>query len=147
MAIIALPQQKERSLIFNKNVSLESIGELSRLILDINQDDEYISEIYNLHGLKYTPKPIKIHIDSYGGAVYQCLGILGIIENSKTPVHTIVTGCAMSAAFLMSISGHKRYAYSGATFMYHQLSNMDYGKLKDLDDGVIEGKRLQQMIE
>lgn len=145
--MIILPQPKERSFIFNKNVSLDSIGELSKSILCVDEDDLYISEIYNFHGLQYTPKPIKIYIDSFGGSVYQCFGILSIIEKSKTPIHTIVTGCAMSAAFLMAISGHKRYAYSSATFMYHQLSHTEYGKLKDLDNCVIECKRLQQMIE
>lgn len=95
----------------------------------------------------YTPKPIKIYIGSYGGSVYQCLGLLCIIEKSTTPIHTIVTGCAMSCGFLMSITGHKRYAYNKSTLLYHQISSAEYGKLKDIEDGVIEMKHLQKIIE
>jgi ATP-dependent Clp protease protease subunit len=80
-----------------------------------------LSKIYEVHDLEYKPKPIKIHIDSYGGAVYQCFGLLGIIKSSKTTIHTLVTGCAMSCGFLIAIAGHKRFAYEKSTYLYHLL--------------------------
>jgi ATP-dependent Clp protease protease subunit len=146
MAII-LPSPKDRQLMFNKQVDQTTIGDLTKAIVEINTDDEYIFGVYKLHNLEYKPEPIKIYIDSYGGYVYQCFGLLGIIENSKTPLHTIVTGCAMSAGFLTSITGHKRYAYSKATFMYHQISSAAWGTAKELEDELIETERLQKMIE
>jgi len=146
MAII-LPSPKDRQLMFNKQVDQTTIGELTKLIVEINVDDEYISGVYKLHNLDYKPDPIKIYVDSYGGSAYQCFGLLGVIENSKTPLHTIVTGCAMSAGFLTSITGHKRYAYSTTTFMYHQVSSMAWGTAKKLKDDLIETERLQKMIE
>ena len=145
--MITLPTPKDRRFIFNKQVTQESIGTLSKDILDVNSDDAYISDLYALHGFTYSPMPIEVFIDSYGGSVYNGFGILSIIENSKTPVHTIVTGCAMSCGFLISISGHKRYAYKTSTFLYHQASSGTYGKLKEMDDDVIEVKRLQKIIE
>jgi ATP-dependent Clp protease protease subunit len=147
MAII-LPLPKDRTLLFNKEVDQTSIGELSKSILEINVDDSYITQLYKLHGLLYTPEPIKIYIDSYGGDIYQCLGIIGIIENSKTPIHTITTGCALSSGFLIAIAGHKRFSYNKATFMYHQISHESLeATLKDQTDDIIETKRLQDIVE
>jgi ATP-dependent Clp protease protease subunit len=146
MAIV-IPTPKDRSLMFNKQVTQDTIGDLSKQILDINADDQYIKDLVGIHGYEYTPSPIKIHIDSYGGSVYQCFGLLSIVDKSKTPIHTIVTGCAMSAGFMMAIAGHKRFAYDKATFMYHQLSTVAYGKLKEINEDIIEATRLQKMIE
>lgn len=145
--MITLPSPKDRRLLFNTQVTQDSIGALSKQILEIVDDDVYIKSVYSIHNLVYTPEPIKIYIDSYGGAVYQGFGLLGIIENSNTPIHTLVTGCAMSCGFLISIAGHKRMAYKSATFMYHQISSLKYGKLKEIEEDMIEGKRLQEMIE
>lgn len=145
--MITLPQQKERILLFNKEVSQSTIGDLSKHILEINEDDRYINSIYNAHNINYTPPPIKIYIDSYGGSVYQCFGLLSIIENSTTPIHTIVTGCAMSCGFLISIAGHTRFSYKNSTFMYHQISSAVYGELKDIKDTIIEVDRLQELVE
>ena len=146
MAIV-LPLPKERDLLLNKQVDQDSIGELSKQILSINSDDEYLSQLNSLHGYTYNPKPIKIYIDSYGGYVYQCLGLLGIMEHSKTPIHTITTGCAMSCGFLIAITGHKRYAYNKSTFLYHQVSGGAVGKTKDIEEKVVEIRQLQKLIE
>jgi ATP-dependent protease ClpP protease subunit len=66
---------------------------------------------------------------------------------SKVPVHTIVTGCAMSCGFLISITGHKRFGYPKSTYLYHQVSSGVVGTVKEMEDDVIEAKRLQKMIE
>lgn len=142
--VISLP--KERTLYFTKQFDQASIADLTREILDINRNDEYLRKLYPLHGLSYNPAPIKIYIDSYGGSVYQCFGLLSVMDNSKTPIHTIVTGAAMSCGFMMAIHGHKRFALRNATLMYHQVSNMAWGKLKDMQEDLVETERLQKMI-
>jgi ATP-dependent Clp protease protease subunit len=53
----------------------------------------------------------------------------------------------MSCGFLIAIAGHKRYAYPMATLMYHQVSSGAIGKAKDLEEDLIETKRLQKMLE
>ena len=97
--------------------------------------------------MDYTPQPIKIYIDSYGGAVYQCFGLLGVMEKSETPIHTIVTGAAMSCGFMILISGHKRFGYKLSTPLYHQVSTGFYGKVQDMEERLQETKRLQKVIE
>lgn len=142
-----LPSPIPRNLFLAKQVDQDSINSISKAIIEINEDDEYLAKIYSAHDLNYNPKPIKLYVDSYGGYVYQCMGLLGIMRASKAPIHTIVTGCAMSCGFLISVSGHKRFGYPKATYMYHQVSSVAIGKVKDLEEDVIETKRLQTIIE
>ena len=142
-----LPQPKDRNLFLAKQVDQDSINNISRSIIAINEDDEYIAKIYHAHDLEYKPKPIKLYIDSYGGHVYQCMGLLGIVNASKIPIYTIVTGCAMSCGFLISISGHTRFGYPKSTYLYHQVSSGAIGTVKEMEDEVIEAIRLQKMIE
>jgi ATP-dependent Clp protease protease subunit len=144
---LQLPIPKERQLHLAQQVDQASINAISKAILEINEDDDYIARLSEIHGFTYNPKPIELYIDSYGGYVYQCMGLLGVMQKSKAPVHTIVTGCAMSCGFLISIAGHKRIAYDHSTFMYHQVSSGAIGKVKDMEDDVIEAKRLQKFIE
>ncbi len=144
---LQLPIPKERTIYLAQQVDQSSINSITKSIVEINEDDEYISKLSLIHGFEYKPKPIELYIDSYGGYVYQCLGLLNIMQKTKVPVNTIVTGCAMSCGFIIAITGHKRFAYDQATFMYHQVSTGAVGKLKDIEEDVIETKRLQKFIE
>ena len=128
-----LPLPKKRDLFFNKQVDQNSIGDLTQKIIEINQDDEHLKKVYSIYNLKYNPDPIKIYIDSYGGQVYQCFGLLSVIERSETPIHTIVTGCAMSAGFMILISGHRRFAHKLSTPLYHQVSSGAIGTVKEME--------------
>lgn len=145
MAELALP--KKRDLFFNKQVDQNTIGDITQKIIEINQDDEHLKKVYALYNLKYEPEPIKIYIDSYGGYVYQCFGLLSVMERSQTPIHTIVTGCAMSCGFMMLICGHKRFAHKLSTPLYHQVSSGAWGTVKELEESVQESKRLQKTLE
>lgn len=147
MPDIHLPQPKDRNLYLAKQVDQASINEISKAIIDINESDEQIARMYAAYDIEYNPKPIKLYIDSYGGYVYQCLGLLGIMEKSTIPIHTIVTGCAMSCGFLISIAGHHRYGYTGSTYLYHQVSSGTWGETKKMEEDLIETKRLQKIIE
>jgi ATP-dependent Clp protease protease subunit len=142
-----IPQPKARNLYLAQQVTQESINKLTQAIIDINEDDAYLTKVYSVYDMEYKPKPIKIYIDSYGGYVYQCFGLLSVMKASKVEIQTIVTGCAMSCGFMIAISGHKRFGYPKATYLYHQVSSVASGKIKDLEEDVIETKRLQTMIE
>ena len=144
---IQIPKPLDRNLYLANQVDQESINKLTQAIVQINESDKEIEKISALYDFTYKPKPIKIHIDSYGGMVYQCFGLLSIMEKSSTPIHTIVTGCAMSCGFLIAITGHMRFGYSKSTHLYHQVSSGARGTAKDMEEEVIEMKRLQKMIE
>lgn len=145
--MIALPNPMSRELFFNREVTQESIGTLAKDIIQIQNNDEYIRRLYEVHNLVYNPFPIKIYIDSYGGDVYACFGLLSIMDSCTTPIHTYVTGSAMSAGFMIAIHGHKRFAYPKASLMYHVVSSSVVGTIKEMEDNLLEMQRLQQMIE
>lgn len=147
MAEKTLPLPMERSIMFAKQVTQTSIEEVSKRILEINADDRHLEKLYPLYGLNYTPPPIEIFIDSYGGLVYQVNGLLAIMEKSKTEIHTICTGAAMSCGFMMLIFGHKRFAYAYATPLYHQISTSFWGTVKEGEHEMKETKRLQKLFE
>ncbi len=142
-----LPKPKPRTLYLPEQVNQESMNKLTKSIIEINKSDDYLKKLYAISDIDYNPKPIEIYIDSYGGAVYQCMGLLGVMEKSVTPIHTIVTGCAMSCGFMILISGHKRFGYKLSTPLYHQVSTGFRGKVQDMEESLEETKRLQKMIE
>lgn len=83
--------------------------------------------------------PIKIFIDSEGGELTACFMIIDAISLSKTPVHTIVIGGAYSAGLLVAISGHKRFCYPNASYLFHEGSvdgkiSMDANKFRNWTD-------------
>jgi ATP-dependent Clp protease protease subunit len=142
-----LDKPAPRKLFLAQQVDQDSMNSLSKSIIDIREHDEYLKGLYQLHSLNYEPKPIVIHIDSYGGAVYQCFGLLSIMKDKGTPVNTVVTGCAMSCGFMIAIYGDHRSIHKHGTMMYHQVSSAAWGKLKEIEEDVIETKRLQKKIE
>jgi len=147
MASTTLPKPRRRSLYLPEQVNQESMNNLTKSILEINDDDAYLRKLYAIEDIEYIAKPIQIYIDSYGGSVYQCFGLLGVIDKSETPVHTIVTGCAMSCGFMILISGHKRFGYEMSTPLYHQVSTGFRGNVQDMEESLEETKRLQKKIE
>lgn len=143
----SLPLPMERTIMFNTQVDQKTIGAVTQKILDINSDDAYLKKLYKISGQKYIAPPIEIYIDSYGGYVYQILGLVSVMEKSKTPIHTICTGAAMSCGFIMLITGHRRFAHEHSTPLYHQVSGGTIGTVKEMEEGVKETKRLQNKLE
>lgn len=142
-----LEKPMSRNLFLAQQVDQDSMNDLSRAVIEIREHDEFLKQFYPLRGLSYEPKPIVVYIDSYGGAVYQCFGFLSIMKTKGTPVHTIITGCAMSCGFLIAICGTKRKIHKHGTMMYHQVSAGVEGKVADIEENLVETKRLQRKIE
>lgn len=125
-------QGKKRDFILDGKVNEETVRKVSEAIIDINRYDEEQA----LKTVDYIRKPINLIINTYGGSLYDANMLIGVIETSKTPVHTYCYGKAMSAGFYIYASGHKRFATILATFMYHDgsvgLHNTIEGLKEDL---------------
>ena len=132
---------------FAKQVNQDSIKDVTEKILAINKDDDHLEKLYKVYGIKYKRQPIEMHIDSYGGQVYQIMGLIGLMEVSKTPIHTYGLGAAMSCGFILLISGHKRFAYKYSRPMYHQVSGGTIGKVADMEQSMEETVEVQKFIE
>lgn len=137
----------ERDIFFYGDVDQGSIGELTSMIITIESHDKKLAQTGSMYGFSYAPAPIRIFINSFGGDAYACLGLISIIKNCSTPVHTYVTGCAMSAGFLIAINGHERFCYENSTYMIHQMSYGAEGTIENHEDDIIESKRMQEIMD
>lgn len=89
----------------------DGLFELSKMILRYNIEDKNIP-VENR-------KPIKIFINSPGGDLDTTLAFIGLMNISKTPIWTIDACWAYSAAGLILMAGHKRYALPNTECLIH----------------------------
>lgn len=127
---------------FRAGVSKDSIGVLNEHIVKLNQ--EFIDLKNENPGVEMIPKPIMLHINSYGGSVFAGFWAVDIIKQSKIPIDTIVEGASASCGTIMSVVGRKRYIRPTASMLIHQLSSWFGGKMTEIDD---DYQNLEQMMK
>ena len=64
-------------------------------------------------------QPILLYINSCGGSVLDAMSLISTMLVSKTPIYTINLGYTLSAGFLISLAGSKRYAYKDSVYLSH----------------------------
>jgi ATP-dependent Clp protease, protease subunit len=87
-------------------------------------------------------EPILIFIDSYGGAVDECLGMIDVLSSIPNPVITVAVGKAMSCGAMILSAGDIRYVSPNARVMIHETSSQAAGHIKDSANTFQENKRL-----
>jgi ATP-dependent Clp protease protease subunit len=107
-------------------------------ILDFNREDMNVPVSDR--------KPIKLFINSPGGEIEDGLPIIAAIELSKTPVYTINLGRWCSMAFLIGITGHKRFALPYTTFLLHEGQSFVGGASNKVEDRVAFDKRIEKEV-
>tara|TARA_X000000950_G_scaffold252622_1_gene314898 strand:+ start:63 stop:695 length:633 start_codon:yes stop_codon:yes gene_type:complete len=127
---------------FYSGVTRPKILKLNKGIFNMN-----ISMASKSGPLGYEPPPIMLHINSYGGSVFAGLSAVDYIKNSKIPVHTVIDGCAASAATLMSCVAERRYMHKNACMLVHQLSGMMWGKFQEMQDDMENSEMLMKKIK
>lgn len=111
-------------------INPDTILTVSKFLLGIIKNDNDESARIK----DYKRDPIILYLYSCGGNMYSAWSLIDIIESSKTPIYTVAAGTAQSAAFMIYISGKKRYVMKHTRLMFHQFSwGMDdqYDKLKE----------------
>tara|TARA_R110000824_G_scaffold27426_10_gene93238 strand:- start:31465 stop:32091 length:627 start_codon:yes stop_codon:yes gene_type:complete len=94
-----------------------------------------------------TVAPLNLHINSYGGSVFAGFSSVDHILNCKVPVHTVVDGCAASAATIMSVVGDHRFMHKHAFMLIHQLSAGSWGKFEELKDNMENNEMIMKKIK
>ena len=94
-----------------------------------------------------TPANIYLHINSYGGSVFAGFSSVDYIKKSNAPIHSIIDGCAASAATLMSVVAKERYMHEHSFMLIHQLSSVSWGKYEDLKDDMKNNDLLMKTIK
>ena len=79
-------------------------------------------------------QPIRLFIHSYGGDLEQANFFCDLVQVSRIPIITIAMGVAMSAGFLIFLSGHKRYAFKHTQLMVHSGSAAFQGTAEQIEE-------------
>ena len=112
---------------FNKDVNDESVNEL------INNIKEAHKDITTSSGAILKPKPILIHISSYGGSVTAGMRLLSVFATSSIPIATIIDNYSCSAATFLSINSHYRLINNYGFCLIHGYSVTFNGKKRESD--------------
>jgi ATP-dependent Clp protease protease subunit len=93
-------------------------------------------------------KPIRVVINSPGGAVDAGYAIYDVMRFVKAPVHSICAGLAASAATVILLGAPKAHRYSlpNTRFLIHQPSTGIQGQASDVVIGAQEILKLRQKV-
>ena len=137
--IFCLNDLKQRKLFLNVDVEQLSVADIVKHIMQYNKEDKGID-----------PKdrqPILLYVTSNGGEVDSGFELIDIIQNSKTPVHTINLGYQYSMGFLIGLAGHKRFATQNAKFLMHDGSNFVYNSGAKAQDQMEFQKKVEERVK
>ena len=79
-------------------------------------------------------KPIYLWVHSYGGDLEQAFWFTDLVLSSRIPIITVAMGAAMSAGFLIMLSGHKRYAFRHSQLLAHSGSAGFQGTAEQIEE-------------
>ncbi|MEK4922383.1 head maturation protease, ClpP-related [Cytobacillus sp. FSL R5-0569] len=79
-----------------------------------------------------TTNNIEVHINSYGGDVFDGISIYNILKNHEANVTIHIDGIAASAASIIAMSGDKIIMNTGSIMMIHEGSTYAYGTKTDI---------------
>ena len=114
---------------FYADVSRESIFQLNALLREAAKFVHTMSFELNVPNI-----PIYLHINSYGGSLYDAYAAVDTIKNLRVPIHSIIEGCAASAGTIISVVCNKRFIGANAYMLIHQLSSRMWGKMSEIED-------------
>lgn len=134
---------KGNDVYFYSDINDHSYFKLNMVLRDTIRDMQILALD---HGLD-SPPPIKLHISSYGGLVFGGLSVVDTIKSSPVEIHSIVEGCAASAATFISIVCKKRYIRRHAFMLVHQMSSSVWGKADQILDEAENIKRIGKVTE
>ena len=124
---------------FYSEVSRESIFKLNILLREAEKFVHTMSFDLNVKNI-----PIYLHINSFGGSLYDAYAAVDAIKNLRVPVYSIIEGCAASAGTIISVVCTKRFIGKNAHMLIHQLSSSMWGKMSEIED---EYKHLNELMK
>ena len=137
-----LVHKDQNRIYFYSEVKRPKILVLNKMLRRLDKD-----LINRANSLDTSTPNIYLHIQSYGGSVFSAFSAIDYIRSSRTPVHSIIEGCAASAATMMSVTAEKRYITSHSYMLIHQLSSGLWGKYEEMKDDMENCDKLMKMIK
>ena len=106
----------DRNIYFSGEIDELSTLHIQTALIELISNDTYLNN----------KEPINFYINSWGGSVVCSLGIVDIIQSSKTPVYTFNNGVCSSEGFLLLIAGHKRFGRKNTSYLIHQIQTASF---------------------
>jgi ATP-dependent protease ClpP protease subunit len=136
---------EDNHLYFKTDVDSDSINKLCSLIR------KYVQHIRELEVdtkiAQVNPKPLYLHITTYGGDLYQSFLAYDYIKSSPVPIYTIIEGYSASAGTVMSLGGVTRYITPSSVMLIHQLSTWTGGKYEEIADDFENSKEDMERLK
>jgi len=127
---------------FYSSVAKSEVLQLNRRVKELNN-----SLIYDAQVQDRGTASIFLHINSYGGSVFDGLAAMDTVLSCQVPVVTIIDGCCASAATFISVVGKERLIPKHGFMLIHQLSAMTWAKYRELQDENINFNKLMETIK
>lgn len=134
-------QREDNHIYFYTEVNKESVLELNKAL-----KTAACEMLHTANVLEIATPEIKLHINSPGGSLLDCLASVDSVRKCQAPVHSIIEGSAASAATLISVSAARRSINKHSYMLIHQLSSGAYGKFEELVDDMENNKTLMKAI-
>lgn len=123
---------------FYSEVSRESIFKLNILLREAEKFAYTTSFELNIKNI-----PIYLHINSFGGSLYDAYAAVDTIKNLRVPIYSIIEGCAASAGTIISVVCNKRFIGENAHMLIHQINSRMWEKMSEIED---EYKHLNELM-
>ena len=132
--------RRERVIWIDKDIDDDLFNEI-RQIIQYNREDEKnkipVAE----------RKVCRIMLQSYGRTLDSCFALLDVMKISKTPIYTYNLNACMSAAALIYLNGHKRFAMPKSTVLIHAGQGGSVGGYDAVVAQTQNYKRLMDMLK
>lgn len=124
-----------RNIIVTGSVDEEMSSQICKNLLILNAED--------------FETPIAMHINTYGGSVYDMLAIYDVMKFINAPIYTIGFGKVMSAGMLVLAAGEPghRYCLPNTTLMIHKSHGGASGAVEDIESSMKHIQYLQSNME
>lgn len=117
---------KHRILYLNSEIDESTIDYIASPILIKNIEEADIPE--------NELKPLTIWLNSYGGNIDPCLYLIGLIQESRIPIHCKVLSVAASAGLYLALACKHRVASKMSVFLLHKGSYSLGGSASEVED-------------
>lgn len=155
--IIKFPKQSEYNIYLYDEVCLDSAEmfckQLNDKVTEISElFDESLEEINRYCTvLNWSVPNINLHLSTPGGDCYPGFAIANTISDinrncQKIDIYAEGFVMSMGIPILLSVPVEQRFAYKDTTFMIHAAQGFVIGCLEEMEDSVVELKRLTKRV-
>ena len=128
---------------------VDKVNEIKAADREIDETNVGTLSLFGIEAQAIHP-PINIYLSTYGGNVHDMLAIYDEVKalTKEYEVNIYCVGKIMSAGtiIMLAVPLEHRFSYTNTTFMYHTVSGMDWGKMKDMEENVEETKRIHKIM-